>query len=583
MHFAASKRVLFSGNSAVDTEQHSKRKKERAASKKAYDYLVKSYIIRLCCDSCIEDQPVTDDDAIANGCSSHVRVRLRHTKCLENKLVLLNKQSNLKDDFPWIRIRACPPDFKSTSGVCEKLLNGEPCPHRNRCRFPHSKVEEELWKQYFSHSRNGSSITVDGFIDDLRNSSLHVRFEVEQMWQKLKMLKTLSALEFKLICQECWKKESGEVSEKRPHAPECQKGGHRWNGKSNKLILAIGHERIIDMDSDENWTDEERTAVEAIRECQKRLTDLKITDSELISELNRLKKQEERSGTAEQDQRRHLLDEHWERLFNDDDSISGSYGYPDVTVDDESQVDVEEDLSQIYADDELDDAMTVCSSDLDSSDDEAYAEDPYYQLQSVTEARELLESQPDKYKRCTIHLDGPFSAKCRMLDEGFRVPRVQIEDTAASEGFRVPHIPMEDAEVSSEGDDVIREVEIRGRANCGPCFDGDEVVVKLKKTKELDGDKIIYRGTVIAVLVKKILRKAYTFVCRVDTYLSHLMKPLDGVAPKIHVVNSILKKKYKHRKDELVAVYSMVDKELKLQKIVKLDPRQRRDMLFVVK
>jgi len=570
-HFAE-KLVLISGNSAVETQQHPQRKKERAASKKAYDYLVKSYNIHLCCDSCIEDQPVTDSedyDSTANGCSNYyVRVRLAHTECHKNRLVLQEKQSNLKDGFSWIRIRACPSDFTSTSGICERFLNGEPCTHRNRCRFPHSVVEKELWIQYFNHTTNGSSITVDGFIDDLHNSSLRVRFEVEQMWQKLKALRN-SALEFKLICRECWKKGYGEISTKRSHAPECQKG-HSWNDKSKKLILAVGNERIIDLDreNDEKWTDEECNAVQAIQECRKRFSELEVTDMELISEVNRLKKQDEQLDSAELDQRRHLLDEHWEHLFNDDDdSTSGSYSCPDITVDDESQIDIEEDLSQIYADDELDDIMTICSSDLDSSDDEAFAEDPYYQLKSVTEARHLLTSQPNKYKRCLIHLDGPFSAKCRMLDEGFIVPRV----------------PREDPSVSSEGDDVIREVEIRGRANCGPCFDGDEVVVELKKTKELDGDKVIYRGTVIAVLAKKILRKAYTFVCRVDTFHSHLMKPLDGVAPKIHVVNSILKKKYKDRKDELVAVYSMVNKNLKLQKIVKLCPQQRRDMLFVVK
>lgn len=557
---------MFSGNCAVETQQSPRRKKARAVSKKAYDYLVQSYVIRLCCDDCIVDQPATSDDSTANGCSGYyVRVPPKHTDCRENRLVLQEKQSNLKDAFSWRRIRACPPDFKSKSGVCDKFLNGEPCPHRNRCRFPHSAVEGELWTQYFKHTSNGSSITVEGFIDDLRNSSLRMQFEVEQMWQKLKKP---SAVELKLICKECWKKGNGEISVKRSHAPECQKG-HRWNDKSKKLILDFGDERTIDLDvdSDESWTEEECIAVEAIRECQKRLSGT-VTDEELISEMKRVKQQEERIGASEKDQRRHLLDEHWQALSNDDNSISGSYGYSNVATDDEGQVDVEEDLSQIYADDDLDDIMTVCSSDLDSSDDEAYAEDPYYQLKPVAEARELLNSKQGKYKRCLIHLDGPFSAKCRMLDDGFRVPRVPTEDASPA---------------SPEGDDVMRDVEIRGRANCGPCFDGDEVVVKLKKTKELDGDKIIYRGSVVAVLAKKIRRKAHTFVCRVDTYHSHLMKPLDGVAPKIHVVNSILKKKYPHRKDELVAVYSMVDKNLKLQKIVKLDPLQRRDMLFVVK
>jgi len=548
-----------------------RRKKEQVASKKVYSYLAKSYIIRLCCDNCIDDQPlINDGDLVDSGCSNYyVRVRAGHTECRENRLVLQSKESNAKDDFSWICIRACPPNFKPTSDICESFLSGESCRQRNRCPFPHSEVEKKLWTKYFSLPRNGtaSSIGVDGFIDDLHNSSLRVRYEVEQMWQKLKKL---PAAEPRVICQVCWKKGNGEVTGKRPHAPECQ-NRHHWDDKSKKLVLDVGNERIIDPDvlGHEDRTDEECVAVEAVRECRKHLSGLKVTNEELIDEVKRLKQGEETISTIEQKQRHHLFRDHLEGFFYDNDSTSGSYRYPNITVDDESQIDVEEDAAQIYDDEDLEDTTAVCSSDLESSDDEAFAEEPYYRLKPVAEARELLVSQPDKYKRCIIYLDGPFSAKCRMLDEGFQVPRVQTEAEVS---------------LSSENDDVIREVEIRGRANCGPCFHGDEVVVELKETRELDGDKIIYRGTVIAVLAKKTLRKAHTFVCRVDTFQSHLMKPLDGIAPKIHVVNSILKnQKYVDRKDELVAVYSMVNGDLKLQKIIKLDPRQRRDMLFVVK
>ena len=558
------------GNSAAESPR---RKKERAVSKKVYSYLAQSYIVRLCCDNCIDDQPVTNGELVASGCNNYyVKVREGHTECRENSLVLQGKEVNSNNES-WIHVRACPPGFTPTSDICESFLSGESCRQRKRCPFPHSQVEKELWTKYFSHSRNGSSISVDRFIDDLRNSSLRVRCEVEQMWQKMKKL---PAAELKVICRECWKKGNGEISGKRPHAPECQ-NGHRWHVKSKKLVLDAGDEGIIDLDThtDEDWTNEVRTAVEAVHLCQKRLSDLKVTDEELITEVKRLKQQEETVSAVEQKQERHMFDEQSKSFFVDDRSTSGSCGYPNITVDDESQIDVEEDSAQIYDDDDVEDNLTVCSSDLDSSDDEAFAEEPYYQLKSVAEARELLESQPNKFKRCTIHLDGPFSAKCRMLDEVFQVPRVQITDEASVSSAKEA--------VSSENDDIIREVEIRGRANCGPCFDGDEVVVQLRETKELDGDKIIYRGTVVAVLAKKTVRKAHTFVCRVDTYHSHLMKPLDGIAPKIHVVNSILKNKYPNRKDELVAVYAMIDGNLKLQKIIKLDPQQRRDMLFVVK
>jgi len=552
------------GSSSAKGQKPFQRKKERPVSKKVYSYLAQSYTVHLCCDSCIDDQPDVVGDRAANDVC-YVRVRLGHKGCGENRLALQEKRSSLKDDFSWLCIRPCPLGFKSSSGICDNIHNGLSCHQGNHCLFPHSQIEKELWTKYFANTKNGSSITMEGFISDLRCSTLRVHYEVEQMCQELEKL---PAAELRLICRECWQEGKHAVAEKRRRVPECQ-NGHHWSDKSKKLVVDMGNDVVIDLD-DKDLSDEGRTVVETIQKCRQHLSGLKVTPDELIKEVKRVKvkRQEETVSAAEL---KDASDEHLEGFFNDDNSTAGSYSsYPEISVDDESQIDVEEDLEEIYDDGDLEDTMTVCSSDLVSSDDEAFAEELFYPLKSVAEARSLLVLEPDKYKRCTIHLDGPFSAKCRMLDEGFRVPRVPKEE----EG---------EVSSSSENDDVIRELEIRGRANCGPCFDGDEVVVELKATKELDGDKIIYRGTVIAVLTKKIQRKAYLFVCRVDTYHSHLMKPLDGVAPKIHVVNSVLKKKYFARKDELVALYSKVEDGLKLRKIIKLDPRQRRDMLFVVK
>jgi len=131
-------------------------------------------------------------------------------------------------------------------------------------------------------------------------------------------------------------------------------------------------------------------------------------------------------------------------------------------------------------------------------------------------------------------------------------------------------------------------VEIRGRMNCGPCCEGDEVVVKLRKIFELDKKSyktgvITYRGTVVAVLKQNVRRRAHTFLCRVDAFHAHLMKPIDNIAPKIHVVKSVIAKNYPDRRQELVAKYEMHEGQLELRKIIKLDPKKRRDMLFVVK
>ena len=157
------------GNSVAESQQHPRRKKERAASKKVYSYLAQSYILRLCCDDCIDDQPVANGDLVASErCNRYVRVRDGHTKCQENRLVLQEKDSN--NELSWIHIRACPPRFTPTSAdICESFLSGEPCRQRKRCPFPHSQLEKELWTKYFNYSRNGSSISVERFVDHLHN------------------------------------------------------------------------------------------------------------------------------------------------------------------------------------------------------------------------------------------------------------------------------------------------------------------------------------------------------------------------------------------------------------------------------
>jgi len=127
------------------------------------------------------------------------------------------------------------------------------------------------------------------------------------------------------------------------------------------------------------------------------------------------------------------------------------------------------------------------------------------------------------------------------------------------------------------------QVELRGRVNCGPCCDGDEVVIELHKTKELDKETHVYRGAVIAVLRHKIHRSSYTFVCRVDSFLAHLMKPINSSCPKLSVFHKYISSKYPGQIHELVAFYEKTDTGLKRKKIIKLDPKKRRDTLFVVK
>ena len=257
--------------------------------------------------------------------------------------------------------------------------------------------------------------------------------------------------------------------------------------------------------------------------------------------------------------------------------------------------------------------MSVCSSsdqeseeDFKDDDDDGYSNDSYYSLKPEKELRKLLLEEPWLYKRCTIHLEGPGNAKCKFLDADDSeviAPRQSNRPKTKSDGFDIVHQrnheedEQEDVTGNDDGDRMLsgelRRVEIRGRANCGPCFSGDEVVIKVKKSKEIgDSEKHIYRGRVVGILKRSVKRKAYTFLCRVDAYISHLMRPIDGIAPKIHVKNSDIRErtenmrdqdKRKEKMNELVAKYRLEDDELVLDKIVRLDPKRRRDMLFIVK
>ena len=55
--------------------------------------------------------------------------------------------------------------------------------------------------------------------------------------------------------------------------------------------------------------------------------------------------------------------------------------------------------------------------------------------------------------------------------------------------------------------------------------------------------KTVTRGKVVGILEQAMNRTAYTFVCAVDQYHSCLMKPICGTAPKIHVVDDVVRQK----------------------------------------
>ena len=190
----------------------------------------------------------------------------------------------------------------------------------------------------------------------------------------------------------------------------------------------------------------------------------------------------------------------------------------------------------------------LCDDDVltrdDDEDDELYITwqdgDVYYNIHD--------ENSLDKL-RCTIRLKGGHSAVCK--------PEVVTVN--------------------------LSKIEIKGRTNCGPTFDGDDVVVEMFHTKELDKESTVLSGRVADVLGGCVRRRSHVFVCTVDKYLSRLMVPRCGTAPKLHIIDSYVKEKHERIRNQLVTVYEKRDGRFQRKCIERLNPKNRQSKLFVVR
>ena len=190
----------------------------------------------------------------------------------------------------------------------------------------------------------------------------------------------------------------------------------------------------------------------------------------------------------------------------------------------------------------------LCDDDIltrdDDEDDELYITwqdgDVYYNIHD--------EDSLDKL-RCTIRLKGGHSAVCK--------PEVVTDN--------------------------LSKIEIKGRTNSGPTFDGDDVVVEMFHTKELDKESTVLSGRVTDVLGGCVKRRSHVFVCTVDNYHSCLMVPRCGTTPKLHIIDSYVKEKYERIRNQLVTVYEKRDGRFQRKCIERLNPKDRQSKLFVVK
>ncbi|KAI0227007.1 hypothetical protein LSAT2_022540 [Lamellibrachia satsuma] len=187
-----------------------------------------------------------------------------------------------------------------------------------------------------------------------------------------------------------------------------------------------------------------------------------------------------------------------------------------------------------------DDGLNIASPDGDI----------FYEIHEKHDIENLLNSYADRYKRCTLRLTGRHSAVC--------TPEVVANNFA--------------------------KIEIKGRTNCGPTFDGDDVVVEISQTKELDEESTVLSGRVAGVLGGCVKRRSHVFVCTVDNYHSCLMLPRCGTAPKVHIIDSYVKENYSGPiKNQLVTIYKIRDGNLQQKCIERLNPKDRQSKLFVVR
>src|SRR6218665_864972 len=175
--------------------------------------------------------------------------------------------------------------------------------------------------------------------------------------------------------------------------------------------------------------------------------------------------------------------------------------------------------------------------------------EPYYKLLADELASIYIPFNFENYMEGTIHLHGGFDAVC---------------------------------EVVSENGDA-DSIKIRGRANCGPAFDGDKVGIELVKTRDREDDKEITRGTVVAIKKRRIHRCARVFVCTVDRNKSNLMTPLCGSVPKFHVIDTSSDKKYGREKNSYVDVYKMENETPVCIRRLDLKRKGQEHTLFAVK
>ncbi|KAK3594867.1 hypothetical protein CHS0354_005940 [Potamilus streckersoni] len=179
-------------------------------------------------------------------------------------------------------------------------------------------------------------------------------------------------------------------------------------------------------------------------------------------------------------------------------------------------------------------------------DDLEGRESDVYMNYTEEELKELLMHNPDKYKRCLIHIDSFTNMYAEVLDK-----------------------------VSP-----FSEIRLNNRAGCGQAFHNDEAVVEvLEETPERQISTSV-QGQVIGVLKRFIDPNNHLFLCIVESGSTGRMLPLNQGIPPIY--NLVTKSSLQRVKRGNVCVYKLTTTSINLSHFDKIDPVNPNSRLYVV-
>ena len=200
------------------------------------------------------------------------------------------------------------------------------------------------------------------------------------------------------------------------------------------------------------------------------------------------------------------------------------------------------------------DAEFESESDM-SDDEESPGRSGVYINYSNNQLLNFLRNEPNKYKRCILH-----------IESSRKMFAINVERSV----------------------NVDRQIVISSRLRCGRGFDNDEVVVEIlnedeeEKQGRPETEEQKVQGQVIGILKRAINPKYRTFVCMVEQGNTGLMVPLNRGIPKIY--NLETKQRLTKTKKGHVTVYTFTkDHEINFHHYESVDPENQSAKLFLVR